>query len=122
LKSYKVQFGNSFSHSVKKLEKRYPHVKDDIHIAIGLLAKRPKSGAIIRGSSGLRKLRVRNSDIKRGKRAGYRLIYCVKDLPEPKIFILLLYSKSDKANATQEELKELLSELDEIIGDNARHS
>ena len=114
--SYRVHFCPSFDRSIKRLERHFPHVKDDVRIAIGLLTKEPRTGVVIPGSSGIRKLRVRNTDQTRGKIGGYRLVYYVTDSPVPTIYLLLLYSKSDKSDVTSQELKQLLNELMEEIG------
>jgi len=59
----------------------------------------------------MRKLRVPNRDQKRGKRGGYRLIYCVKEPSVPTIYLLLLYSKADKKDLTTHKVRELQTEL-----------
>jgi len=109
--SYKIVFTSSFEYSIKKLKKRYRHVKNDTHAAIQVLLQTPKLGAVIPGGFGVRKLRLRNSDLRKGKSGGYRLIYYVRDEPEQTIYLLLLYAKSDRPNITQRELKALLDDL-----------
>ena len=54
------------------------------------------------------KLRVKNSNIQKGKSAGYRLIY----LPESVTSILLLtiYSKADKEDVTVNDINSILGE------------
>jgi hypothetical protein len=68
-------------------------------------------GVVIPGGSGVRKLRVRNSDLGKGKSGGYRLLYYVEDHPIPTIYLLFLYAKSDREDVTRRELKQLLEEL-----------
>lgn len=109
--SYKVVLTNSFKRSIKRLKKRYRHVKDDVRLAIKALLVTPELGILITFEA--RKLRVRNSDLKKGKSGGYRLLYFVSEEPEPTIYLLLLYAKSDKDNVTQQELQELLEEIEE---------
>ena len=75
--SYKVVFTQSFKRSIKRLEKRFRHVKADVHIAIQVLLQNSKLGVTIPGGSGIRKLRVQNSDLTKGKSGGYRLLYFV---------------------------------------------
>ena len=109
--SYKVVLAPSFKRSVKKLKKRYRHVKDDARAAIHVLLQTPKLGVVIPGGSGIRKLRVRNTDLRKGKSGGYRLLYYVVDEPNATIYLLLLYAKSDRANVTRRELRAFLNEL-----------
>ncbi|RLT34348.1 MAG: hypothetical protein DWI57_16710 [Chloroflexi bacterium] len=68
-------------------------------------------GDVIPGGFGVRKLRISNSDIAKGKSSGYRLLYLVEDEPEPVLYILLLYFKSDRSDVSVAELQQLLKEL-----------
>jgi len=115
--SYNVVLTPSFKHSVKQLKKRFRHVKDDMGVAIRALLQTPRLGVVITGGSGVRKLRVRNTDLGKGKSGGYHLLYYVEDQPVPTIYLLLLYAKSDQEDVTRRELKELLEELEEDYGD-----
>jgi len=112
LMNYNVIFGNSFKRSVKKLEKRFPCVKKDVRTAVEVLLENPELGVLIPDGSGIRKLRLRNSDMKRGKSGGYRLLYLFDQTSES-IYFLLLYAKSDRENITQHEIQELLEQLSE---------
>ncbi len=109
--SYKVVFAPSFKRSIKKLKKRYRHVKSDVHSALQVLLQTPRLGVVIPGSSGIRKLRLRNTDAGKGKSGGYRLLYYLEDEPEQIIYLLLLYAKSDRVNIPPQELNALLDEL-----------
>ena len=100
-----------FAHSVERLIKRFRHVKDDIHLAVETLLQNPRLGVPIPGSSGIRKLRVPNSDLTKGKSGGYRLLYYVHDQPTQTLYLLLLYAKSDQEDVTRQELQRLLDEL-----------
>ena len=68
--SYNVVLTPSFKHSVKKLQKRFRHVKDDVGVAVRGLLQTPRLGVVIPGGAGVRKLRVRNTDLSKGKRGG----------------------------------------------------
>lgn len=109
--SYEVVFSQSFRQSVKRLRKRFRHVKDDINLAIKVLLQNPGLGVLIPGGSAIRKLRVNNSDLTKGKSGGYRLLYHVQDEPVPTLRLLLMYAKSDKESVTRQELQQLLNEL-----------
>lgn len=108
---YDVIFASSFKRSLKRLEKRFRSVKKDVKIAIEVLLENPELGAEIQGGSGVRKLRVKNSDLKRGKSGGYRLIYCIDDEKQNKMCLLLLYAKSDQEDISEKELKKLIEEM-----------
>ncbi len=66
--NYSVVLTRSFKRSVKRLEKRFRHVKNDVRIAIQVLLQSPRLGVVVPGTSGMRKLRVRNTDLPKGKR------------------------------------------------------
>jgi mRNA-degrading endonuclease RelE of RelBE toxin-antitoxin system len=109
--TYNVQFTTSFKQSVKKLKRRYPHIQDDIRDGIELLLQIPRLGVVIPNSSGIRKVRLPNQDAKRGKSGGYRLLYYLEDDQSQTLYLLFVYSKSDRVNVTQHELKQLLDEI-----------
>lgn len=109
--TYKVVLSSSFRKSIKRLEKRYVHVKEDVKAAIQALLQTPRLGSVIPGGDGVRKLRLRNRDAGRGKSGGYRLLYYVVDEPTGILFLLLLYAKSDQDDVSRAELEDLLREL-----------
>ncbi|PJC74512.1 MAG: hypothetical protein CO012_05975, partial [Syntrophobacterales bacterium CG_4_8_14_3_um_filter_49_14] len=61
------------------------------------------------------KVRVASSDVKKGKRGGYRLIYFWK-AGEMKIYLLVAYFKGEKAEITKKEIETLLKKLNEELG------
>lgn len=56
------------------------------------------------------KMRVRNSDIQKGKRSGYRLIYYLKT--HTNIILVTIYSKLDQADISPEQIRRVLIKLD----------
>jgi len=54
-------------------------------------------------------VRVRNSNIQKGKSAGYRLIYQV-DSPT-NIVLLTIYSKSDREDIGANEIRDILADF-----------
>lgn len=109
--SYSVVLTRPFKHSVEHLKKRFRHIKDDVRLAVEVLLQSPRLGVPIPGGAGVRKLRVLNSDLAKGKSGGYRLLYYVQDQPSPLLYLLLLYAKSDQEDVTRQELQRLLDEL-----------
>ena len=68
------------------------------------LISRPNAGAVIRGTGGCRKLRVRMRG--RGKSGGGRVIYYWIDEKE-KIYLLHIYDKTKQEDLTPEQAKTL---------------
>jgi mRNA-degrading endonuclease RelE of RelBE toxin-antitoxin system len=111
--TYNIQLTNSFKRAVKKLKRRYPQIQDDIRDGVELLLQVPRLGVIIPNSGGIRKVRLPNRDAKRGKSGGYRLLYYLEDDQSQALYLLFVYSKSDRAAVTLHELKQLLDEMNE---------
>jgi mRNA-degrading endonuclease RelE of RelBE toxin-antitoxin system len=57
------------------------------------------------------KLRVKNSNIQKGKSAGYRLIYQVES--PTNVLLLTIYSKSDRNDITPSEILDILVSISE---------
>jgi mRNA-degrading endonuclease RelE of RelBE toxin-antitoxin system len=114
--TYDVHLADTFQKSIKALKKKYPHVKDDLLRQIKTLEREPSAGDPIPGwNKEVWKVRVASSDVKKGKRGGYRLIYFWK-AGEMKVYLLVAYFKGEKAEITKKEIESLLKRLREELG------
>jgi mRNA-degrading endonuclease RelE of RelBE toxin-antitoxin system len=68
------------------------------------LVLRPEQGALIRGASGLRKVRWAKSG--RGKRGGLRVLY-YWDKPAERLYMIYVLEKTKKADLTPAQIKDL---------------
>ncbi len=66
--SYKIIPTETFKTQVKTLQKKYPHICKDLEDLSRRLKHNPKSGKAL--GRGVYKLRLRSSDISKGKRGG----------------------------------------------------
>lgn len=110
--SIKIDFTLEFKRAVKDLGKRYPNIRLDLETVLKEIERGVFVGDRVSGvgqSYFILKLRVKNRDIKKGKRAGYRLIYRV-DSPH-RVLLLTLYSKSDREDISAEEILQLLKSV-----------
>ncbi len=73
------------------------------------LAEHPKSGDLLEGTGGVRKLRWSRAG--RGKSGGVRIIYYFHSEIMP-LYLLTLFAKGDRANLTKAER----NELSEVVG------
>ena len=106
--NYKVIPTPEFIKNIKILKKKYNNIKNDVLILANKLEKNPTMG--IELGNNTFKIRIKNSDNNKGKSAGYRIItYCINDKRE--IFLVTIYSKSEKENILDLELKELITKL-----------
>ena len=72
----------------------------DAESLISYLAPHPKSGDLIQGTGGIRKLRWGKANT--GKSGGVRVIYYYQNENMP-LFLLTLFAKNEKANLAQSE-------------------
>jgi mRNA-degrading endonuclease RelE of RelBE toxin-antitoxin system len=113
---YDVHLADTFQKSIKALKKKYPHVKDDLLGQIKTLEEDPSAGDPIPSwNKEVWKVRVASSEVKKGKRGGYRLIY-FWEAGEMKVYLLVAYFKGEKAEITKKEIETLLKKLSEELG------
>lgn len=97
-----------FDSEVRQLSKRYRRIRIDIQPIIEQLQSGELPGDQIPGMNyTLFKVRVKNSDIQKGKSGGYRIIYYLKT--EEQILLVTLYSKSDKPDITADEVRTIIT-------------
>ena len=78
---YKVIPTPEFIKNLKVLNKKYKSIKKDILDLANELEDNPKLGTSLGNNTF--KIRVKNSDLNKGKSAGYRVItYCINELKE----------------------------------------
>ena len=99
-----------FYRSARKLQKRYPHILPDIDILSDQLERGESPGDRIQGLAPYRvyKVRVRNSDARRGKSGGYRVIYYLET--EEQTVILTIYSKTDQSDLPIAEIRRFIED------------
>jgi len=83
---------------------------DDYRKLQVVLANRPKAGAIIKGSGGLRKMRWAVEG--RGKRGGVRVIYYWAAKQE-RLLLLFMYPTSERSDLTPDQLRSLRKIVEE---------
>lgn len=79
---------------------------------INYLAAHPQSGALIKGTGGIRKFRWSSGN--KGKSGGVRVIYYFHSGSLP-LFLLSLFGKSEKANLSKSECNELAKFTSQLI-------
>ena len=111
--SVQVQFTDEFKRRLRALSKKYRQIRSDIQPVIEKLQAGDFVGDQIPGTDyTVFKVRVRNSDIQKGKSAGYRLIY---QLESPtSVLLLLIYSKLDQIDVAVQENQSVIAEFQEL--------
>ena len=99
----KVEITSIFKRNIRRLAKKYRKIRNDVQPVIEQLERGELPGDRLSGIDyEVFKLRVRNSDIQKGKSGGYRLVYYVK--MSTAIVLLTIYSKSEQEDIAAEEL------------------
>lgn len=100
-----------FQKNLKALSKRYRGVRSDLQPLITQLQAGELPGDKISGVTlTLFKVRIKNSNIQKGKSAGYRVVYYIKT--QRQIVLVTIYSKSDSADIDVNKIKEVLAEYE----------
>ncbi len=107
-----VEASPTFNRNLRSLAKKYRNIRNDIQPVIEQLERGKLLGDKISGIGyEVFKLRVRNSDIQKGKSGGYRLIYYVKTANG--IILLTIYTKSEQADIVADEIKSIIAEYEQ---------
>ena len=93
----------------KEIQKLLPD--DEYRILQQNLMIRPSAGSLIKGSSGLRKIRWKSPG--EGKRGGLRIIYYWE--PPDTIYMLFPYKKSEQEDLAQAQIKVLNKLVKEFL-------
>ncbi len=106
-----VEIARPAAKDLKQLSKKYPHVVDDILDLIHQLAEGQTLGDQISGVGyTVYKVRVKSSDLSKGKSSGYRVIYYVR-LPT-NIILITIYIKNERVDIAPEEIHRMIEEYE----------
>lgn len=106
MNEYKFNDTATYLKTIKKLQKRYPHISNDIENFIQNVHL-PEDLGVHLGND-IYKARIKNSDKHKGKSAGYRLISLLKVI-DNEIYLLFVYDKSDFENLSDSDIMELIT-------------
>ncbi len=103
--SFSVKTISVFERQVKRLLKKYPSLKKEIHCLIEELKKEPERGIFI--GHNCYKIRIAIGSKGKGKSGGARIITHLIYKHET-VFLLTIYDKSEIENLTDNEILELV--------------
>ena len=108
----RIEFTHTFQRNLRALAKKYRHIRSDVQPIIDQLQVGDIPGdQVPRIGFPIFKVRVRNSNIARGRSSGYRLIYYLRT-PE-KIILLTIYSKLDQGDISPQRIRQIIGEVEE---------
>ncbi len=107
----RVEFTPEFKRNLRALAKKYRHIRSDVQPVIDQLQAGEILGVRVpRVQYSIFKVRVRNSDIQKGKRSGYRLIYHLKT--RTSIILVTIYSKLEQSDVSARRIRSIIAEFD----------
>ncbi|MCY7406745.1 MAG: type II toxin-antitoxin system RelE/ParE family toxin [Alkalinema sp. CAN_BIN05] len=102
-----------FQTQLRRFAKRYRSLQSDLQTLFAELQNGNCPGDQIPGTFyTVFKVRIKNSDIQKGKSAGYRVIYQLKN--NICILLITLYSKSDESSITAREIRAIIERFDKL--------
>ncbi|AFZ59195.1 type II toxin-antitoxin system RelE/ParE family toxin [Anabaena cylindrica FACHB-243] len=108
----KIDLTPEYQRNLKSLAKKYRKIRSDTQSFITELQKVHLLGDRLTGFDEdvyIYKARVKNSNIQKGKSAGYRVIYLLES--ETSILLLTIYSKSEQEDITDHDINSILDEF-----------
>jgi mRNA-degrading endonuclease RelE of RelBE toxin-antitoxin system len=109
-----IELTPRFQRDLRTLAKRYRNIRNDIQPVIEQLQAGELPGSRIPGMEyEIFKVRIKNSDIQKGKSAGYRAIYYLKT--SDSIVLVTIYSKSDISDIAVETIREILAQHEQQL-------
>lgn len=101
-----------YKQNLRDLSKRFRNIRSDVQSIIEQLQQGNIIGDKIGGIGEeyvIYKVRIRNSNIQKGKSAGYRLIYQIES--PTSILLLTIYSKSDRKDIDVNEIRDIVADF-----------
>lgn len=108
----RVEAAPTFNRNLRRLAKKYRNIKKDIQPIVQQLEQGELPGDQISGVGyPVFKLRVRNSDIQKGKSGSYRLIYYAQLANQ--IILLTIYTKSDRVDIAANDIRQIIKHYEQ---------
>ena len=109
-----VGLAPTFQKDVKRLRKKYPHIREDLQPLIDQLLNGETPGDQIQATGyTVYKVRVPNRDAQRGKSGGYRVIYYIRTPVQ--VILLTIYSKSEQSDTDAENIQSIIADLSDEL-------
>jgi mRNA-degrading endonuclease RelE of RelBE toxin-antitoxin system len=103
-----IEASPTFQKKLRELAKKYRSIRQDLQPIISQLEQGELLGDQISGIGyPVFKMRIKNSDIQKGKSGGYRLIYYVKI--STSIVLLTIYPKSEQSDIEANEIRDIIA-------------
>jgi len=105
-----IVFSDEFKTRLRTLIKRYRSIRTDIQPLLNELQSGNFIGDQIPGTGyTVFKVRLKNSDIQKGKSGGYRVIYQLRG--DTYILLVVIYSKSDQDDIPANQIRDIIDHV-----------
>lgn len=106
-----IKITHEFKRKVQLLSKKYRHIQDDLQPILDKLISGETIGDRLSGiKSIVYKVRIKNTDTRKGKSGGYRLVYWLQTTDG--IVLLDIYTKSEQDDITTAKIKQIISNFE----------
>ena len=103
-------FSDDFKIRLRTLLKRYRSIRNDLQPLLNELQSGNFIGDQIPGTGyTVFKVRLKNSDIQKGKSGGYRVIYQLRG--DTYILLVVIYSKSDQDDIPANQIRDIINSV-----------
>ena len=107
----RIEIAQFFVKALKYLQKKYPHITQDVQSLVTQLEQGETPGDQMQGIQyRVYKVRLSSTDQAKGKRGGYRVIYYIKTTDH--IFLITIYAKSQQTDISPSEIRRMIDELE----------
>ncbi|BAU12236.1 hypothetical protein LEP3755_27650 [Leptolyngbya sp. NIES-3755] len=115
--SIQIFLAPDFQRQLRKLAKRYRSIRADLQSLLDDLQTGNCPGDQISGTTyTVFKVRVKNSDIQKGKSGGYRVIYELRN--DACILLVVIYSKSDQNDFPVDQICEIITAFNQASSES----
>lgn len=101
---FEVRIMPAAERDLKRLQKKYSHILDDLSPIFQQLETNPQLGKAMAGFGAFYKIRVRSSDMRRGKSGGFRVITRPR-LEENVVEVWMIYAVSEAGDPGTAEIR-----------------
>lgn len=116
-----VVYTPEFKRNLRQLAKKYRQIKANLQPLLDELMQGQTPGDQIPGVQyTVFKVRVKNADSRKGKSGGYRIIY--QRVSERLVVLVTLYSKTEQADITPQEIRQIILDYEAQPADVAARS
>ncbi len=105
-----IEFTPEFKRNLRLLARKYRHIRSDVEPLLTKLQTGETPGDQVPGTGHLIfKVRVKNSDLQRGKSGGYRVIYYL--VTEERIILVTMYSKTEQSDISVKQIRQIIEQM-----------